>query len=145
MPKRILQGTVVSDKGDKTVIVSVERRVMHPIYKKYITPLEAVRGARRRQPLSRSATSCGSRECRPISRTKRLEVLVGGGGAAARFAGAGTVIQPETNLEVADNSGARRVQCIRVLGGSHRRYGGDRRRDRGLGQGGDPARQGEEG
>ena len=36
MPKRILQGTVVSDKGDKTVIVSVERRVMHPIYKKFI-------------------------------------------------------------------------------------------------------------
>jgi len=34
------------------------------------------------------------------------------------------VIQPETNLEVADNSGARRVQCIRVLGGSFRRYGG---------------------
>ena len=34
------------------------------------------------------------------------------------------MIQPETNLEVADNSGARRVQCIRVLGGSFRRYGG---------------------
>ena len=34
------------------------------------------------------------------------------------------MIQPESNLEVADNSGARRVQCIRVLGGSHRKYGG---------------------
>ncbi len=32
------------------------------------------------------------------------------------------MIQPETILEVADNSGARRVQCIKVLGGSHRRY-----------------------
>jgi large subunit ribosomal protein L14 len=32
------------------------------------------------------------------------------------------MIQPETNLEVADNSGARRVQCIRVLGGSYRRW-----------------------
>jgi len=32
------------------------------------------------------------------------------------------MIQPETNLEVADNSGARRVQCIRVLGGTRRRY-----------------------
>lgn len=31
------------------------------------------------------------------------------------------MIQPETNLEVADNSGARRVQCIKVLGGSKRR------------------------
>jgi len=34
------------------------------------------------------------------------------------------VIQTETNLDVADNSGARRVQCIRVLGGSRRRYAG---------------------
>ena len=32
------------------------------------------------------------------------------------------MIQMQTNLEVADNSGARRVQCIKVLGGSHRRY-----------------------
>jgi len=32
------------------------------------------------------------------------------------------MIQQETNLEVADNSGARRVQCIKVLGGSKRRY-----------------------
>ena len=32
------------------------------------------------------------------------------------------MIQPESNLEVADNSGARRVQCIRVLGGTRRRY-----------------------
>jgi small subunit ribosomal protein S17 len=36
MPKRILQGTVVSDAMDKTVVVLVERRVMHPIYKKII-------------------------------------------------------------------------------------------------------------
>jgi small subunit ribosomal protein S17 len=34
MPKRILQGIVVSDSCDKTVIVRVERRVMHPVYKK---------------------------------------------------------------------------------------------------------------
>ena len=37
MSRRILRGTVVSDKGDKTVIVRVERRVMHPVYKKFIT------------------------------------------------------------------------------------------------------------
>lgn len=34
------------------------------------------------------------------------------------------MIQTETSLQVADNSGARRVQCIKVLGGSHRRYAG---------------------
>ena len=36
MPKRILQGVVVSDKQDKTVVVSVERQVMHPVYKKFV-------------------------------------------------------------------------------------------------------------
>ena len=36
MPKRVLSGRVVSDKTDKTVTVIVERRVMHPLYKKFI-------------------------------------------------------------------------------------------------------------
>ena len=54
------------------------------------------------------------------------------------------MIQMQTNLDVADNSGARRVQCIKVLGGSQR-VRSRRRRHRGLGQGGDPARPGEEG
>lgn len=36
MPRRVLQGVVVSDKCDKTVLVKVEERVMHPIYKKYV-------------------------------------------------------------------------------------------------------------
>ena len=36
MPKRVLQGTVVSDKNDKTVVVKVERRFTHPVMKKTI-------------------------------------------------------------------------------------------------------------
>ncbi|APH72727.1 30S ribosomal protein S17 [Aquibium oceanicum] len=36
MPKRILQGTVVSDKSDKTVVVKVERRFTHPVMKKTV-------------------------------------------------------------------------------------------------------------
>ena len=36
MPKRILQGVVVSAKQDKTVVVRVERQVMHPVYKKFV-------------------------------------------------------------------------------------------------------------
>lgn len=36
MPKRILQGTVVSDKNEKTVVVEVERRYTHPLYKKVV-------------------------------------------------------------------------------------------------------------
>ena len=36
MPKRVLTGLIVSDKGDKTVVVKVERRVKHPLYGKII-------------------------------------------------------------------------------------------------------------
>lgn len=36
MPRRVLQGVVVSDKCDKTVTVKVEKRIMHAIYKKYM-------------------------------------------------------------------------------------------------------------
>ncbi len=36
MPKRILQGVVVSDKNDKTIVVEVERRYMHPLFKKTV-------------------------------------------------------------------------------------------------------------
>ena len=45
MPKRSLQGVVVSDACDKTVIVRVERRVMHPVYKKFVIALEKICGA----------------------------------------------------------------------------------------------------
>jgi small subunit ribosomal protein S17 len=37
MPRRVLQGVVVSDKNDKTILVRVERKVKHPVYKKYVT------------------------------------------------------------------------------------------------------------
>ena len=36
MPKRVLQGVVVSDKGDKTIVVKVERRFTHPVLKKTV-------------------------------------------------------------------------------------------------------------
>ena len=36
MPKRIMQGTVVSDKNDKTVVVKIERRFTHPVMKKVV-------------------------------------------------------------------------------------------------------------
>ena len=42
MPKRVLTGTVVSDKADKTVVVRVERRVKHPLYGKIIQLFEEV-------------------------------------------------------------------------------------------------------
>jgi small subunit ribosomal protein S17 len=74
MPRRVLQGTVVSDKNDKTVIVSVERRVMHPVYKKFIR-----RSKRYAAHDEANAHKIGDvvfiRECRPISKSKRWEVV----------------------------------------------------------------------
>ena len=77
MPRRILQGTVVSDKGDKTVIVSVERRIMHPIYKKFIRRSKRYAA---HDPENRYKVGDVVRiiECRPLSRTKHFEVLAEG-------------------------------------------------------------------
>jgi large subunit ribosomal protein L14 len=55
------------------------------------------------------------------------------------------VIQQESRLRVADNTGAKEILCIRVLGGSGRRYAGHRRRHRRHGQGRHPRRQRQEG
>lgn len=74
MPRRVLQGTVVSDKGDKTVIVRVERRVMHPIYKKYIRRSKRY-AAHDPDNQFKAGDLVRIRECRPLSRTKSWEVL----------------------------------------------------------------------
>ena len=55
------------------------------------------------------------------------------------------MIQMQSRLDVADNTGAKSVMCIKVLGGSKRRYAGDRRRDQGQHQGSGAARARQEG
>jgi small subunit ribosomal protein S17 len=69
-----MQGVVVSDKPNKTVIVRVERRVQHPIYKKFI-----VRSERFAAHDENNGCKVGDivriRECRPISKTKTWEVI----------------------------------------------------------------------
>lgn len=74
MPKRILQGVVVSDKMDKTVVVRVERRVMHPIYKKFIRRSKKYHAhdENNQCKIGDTVRIC---ECRPISKTKTWEVL----------------------------------------------------------------------
>jgi small subunit ribosomal protein S17 len=74
MPRRVLQGVVVSDKNDKTVIVSVERRVMHPIYKKFIRRSKRY-AAHDEANASKVGDTVMIRECRPLSKTKRWEVV----------------------------------------------------------------------
>jgi small subunit ribosomal protein S17 len=75
MPKRILQGVVVSDKMEKTVVVSVERRVMHPIYKKFIRRSKKYH-AHDENNVFKTGDSVKIRECRPLSKTKCWEVVV---------------------------------------------------------------------
>jgi small subunit ribosomal protein S17 len=74
MPRRVLQGTVVSDKANKTVIVSVERRIMHPVYKKFIKRTKRY-AAHDETNAHKTGDMVSIRECRPISKTKRWEVV----------------------------------------------------------------------
>jgi small subunit ribosomal protein S17 len=74
MPKRILRGTVVSDKPNKTVIVRVERRVTHPVYKKVIR-LSKRYAAHDEANACKTGDIVSIRECRPLSKTKRWEVV----------------------------------------------------------------------
>ena len=78
MSKRILQGRVVSDKADKTITVRVERRVMHPLYKKYIRRSKKY-AAHDPQNRCKVGEMVQIRECRPISKNKRWEVLADAG------------------------------------------------------------------
>ena len=75
MPRRVMQGVVVSDKPDKTVVVRVERRVMHPLYKKYIR-LSKKYAAHDEDNRFKVGETVRIRECRPISKRKRFEVVL---------------------------------------------------------------------
>jgi len=74
MPKRILQGVVVSDAADKTVIVRVERKIMHPLYKKFIRRSKKFM-AHDEQNACKSGDRVAIQECRPYSKRKTWEVL----------------------------------------------------------------------
>ncbi|MAE50309.1 MAG: 30S ribosomal protein S17 [Micavibrio sp.] len=77
MPRRILEGDVVSDKTDKTVTVLVERRFRHPVYKKYIKRTDKY-SAHDEANHFKAGDRVQIVECRPISKTKRWTVLVDG-------------------------------------------------------------------
>ena len=74
MPKRELQGIVVSDKGDKTIIVSVERRIMHPVYKKIIRRSKKF-AAHDEDNKWKAGQTVKIRECAPKSKNKTWEVI----------------------------------------------------------------------
>jgi small subunit ribosomal protein S17 len=74
MPKRILQGTVVSDKNDKTVVVKVERRFTHPLFKKTVRRSKNYK-AHDEANKFKVGDIVSIEECRPISRDKRWTVV----------------------------------------------------------------------
>ncbi len=74
MPKRILQGVVVSDKQDKTVVVKVERQVMHPVYKKFVKKSKKY-AAHDENNQFKLGDTVSIQECRPISKNKTWTVI----------------------------------------------------------------------
>ena len=81
MPKRILQGKVVSDKGNKTVIVKVERKIKHALYNKIIRRSKNY-AAHDEANACKVGDTIKIVETKPISKTKRWAVL-GADGAEA--------------------------------------------------------------
>ncbi|UPY36050.1 30S ribosomal protein S17 [Sediminicoccus sp. KRV36] len=80
MPKRVLTGRVVSDKMDKTITVLVERRVMHPLYKKFIRRSKKY-AAHDETNLCKEGDLVSIEECPPISKRKTWTVVARNGAA----------------------------------------------------------------
>ncbi len=74
MPKRILQGSVVSDKGDKTVVVNVDRMFTHPLLKKTVRRSNRFH-AHDPENKYKVGDLVRIQECAPKSRLKRWEVI----------------------------------------------------------------------
>ena len=104
---------MVSNGMDKTAVVAVIERVRHPKYNKFVLQTKKLYAHDETNDVN-----VGDRvrvmETRPLSKNKRWRVT--------DVAGAGQVIQQESRLRVADNSGAKEVLVIKVLGGTRRRY-----------------------
>jgi len=74
MPKRILQGTVTSDKNDQTVTVVFERRYKHPLLHKTVRSTKKYRAHDPKNEF-KVGDAVRIQECAPISKTKRWEVV----------------------------------------------------------------------
>ena len=74
MPKRILEGVVVSDKNDKTIVVKVERRLRHPVLKKTVR-LSKKYHAHDEKNIAKTGDVVRIEETRPISKQKRWALL----------------------------------------------------------------------
>ena len=132
--RKVREGYVVSDKMDKTVVVAVEDRVKHRLYGKVLRQTSRLKAHD-----EANSAGVGDRvrvmETRPLQRHQALaagrdpregQVTVARPGSSAHreTSRREQMIQQESRLKVADNTGAKEILCIRVLGGSGRRYAG---------------------
>ena len=111
MPKKILTGIVVSDKPNKTITVMVERKYSHPLLKKVIKVRKKY-NAHDENNKFKTGDKVSIIESKPFSKNKKFQVM----------GDKQIMIQVQTELQVADNTGAKKIECIKVLGGSKRRY-----------------------
>lgn len=74
MPKRVMRGTVVSDKGDKMVVVRVDRQFIHPLVKKVVRRSKKF-AAHDEANACKVGDKVRIQECRPISKRKRWQVI----------------------------------------------------------------------
>ena len=74
MPKRVLEGVVVSDKNDKTIVVKVERRLRHPVLKKTVR-LSKKYHAHDEGNSAKTGDVVRIEETRPLSKLKRWTLL----------------------------------------------------------------------
>jgi small subunit ribosomal protein S17 len=108
MPRRVLQGVVVSDACDKTVVVRVERRFMHSIYKKFVSRSKKY-AAHDEDNRYRAGDAVRIEESRPISKRKSWIVIGGTADAAPgrrKASGAPAAALEEAPKEVTEEAGS---------------------------------------
>ena len=113
-------GIVVSDKMDKTITVAIQDNVRHPLYNKIVKKTYKLK-AHDENNECRIGDKVKVMETRPLSKDKRwrlVEIME----RAKQLKEATSMVQQESRLKVADNTGAKELLVIRVMGGSTRRY-----------------------
>ena len=109
--RKTRQGVVISNKMDKTIVIASKFKEKHPIYGKFVQKTKKYHAHDENNECNIGDTVL-IMETRPLSKTKRWRVV----------SIIENMIQAESRLTVCDNSGAREALCIRVLGGTRRRY-----------------------
>ena len=105
-------GVVTSNKMDKSITVAIKWKEKHPIYGKFVNKTKKYHAHDEKNECGIGDT-VKIMETRPLSKTKRwrlVQIIES------------NMIQQESRLVVADNSGAKEALCIRVLGGTRKRY-----------------------